>query len=395
VKTETATTKTDEAMAEALSFLSESVGAKKCRSCGCFHNFLKAIDINFPESQRPIGFDALVRTGLERLSDVRYDCLGCEVCYPPTVLNTLEQAGIIEVLESGACFTEKVQEREGWPPLPGSYKVLRYHASVAVCTLTDEKLLSSLAQSAGPEIALIGSLQTENIGIERLVQNILANPNIRFLVVCGADSRKSVGHLPGQSLVALAHRGMDENNRIIDAPGKRPMLHNLSREAVEHFRKTVEVVDLIGNTEPAFILDAAIERAARNPGPGKPFASKQAIKPVTGYIPKRMTPDPSGYFVIHVDRPKGLVWLEHYRNEGVLDSVIQGSHAAELYVPAIDKGLVSRLDHAAYLGRELARAEQSLISGEPYVQDGAPEQEILPVVAVPECGPTCSCKRSI
>jgi len=37
----------------------------------------------------------------------------------------------------------------------------------------------------------------------------------------------------------------------------------------------------------------------------------------------------------------------------------------------IDEGLISRLDHAAYLGRELARAEQSLKGAAPYVQDRA------------------------
>jgi tetrahydromethanopterin S-methyltransferase subunit A len=76
-----------------------------------------------------------------------------------------------------------------------------------------------------------------------------------------------------------------------------------------------------------------------------------------------------------VDRARCLIALEHYRQDGVLDSVIEGQHAAALYTPVIEKGLVSRLDHAAYLGRELARAEQALAVGTPYVQDGASEAE--------------------
>lgn len=380
MKGETSKANYDEAMGEALSHLSESVKAKKCWSCGCFHNFLKSIDINFPESQRPVDFDVLVKEGRERMADIRYDCFGCELCHPPTVLNVLEQAGVIEVAEPGICFTEEVQEREGWPPLPGSYSVLRYHAPVAICTLTDEGLLSAVARKAGPQIVLVGSLQTENIGIERLVRNVIGNPNVRFLIVCGPDSRKAVGHLPGQSLIALARGGTDDAGRIIEARGKRPMLHNLSKEAVEHFRSTVEIVDLIGNSDVASILEKAGECAERNPGPSEPFDSRHAVKPEPGYVPKRMTPDPSGYFVIYADQSKKLIWLEHYRNEGVLDLVIQGSHAAELYTPAIDKGLISRLDHAAYLGRELARAEQALSSGEGYIQDGAPEAELFPTV---------------
>jgi len=45
-------------------------------------------------------------------------------------------------------------------------------------------------------------------------------------------------------------------------------------------------------------------------------------------------------------------------------------------MPAVDRQLLSRLDHAAYLGRELARAEHALSSGQAYVQDGAPEKSI-------------------
>ena len=59
----------------------------------------------------------------------------------------------------------------------------------------------------------------------------------------------------------------------------------------------------------------------------------------------------------------------------MIDVVIEGRAAAELYHPAIDRGLISRLDHAAYLGRELARAESALENGGPYVQDAAPEQQ--------------------
>ena len=37
--------------------------------------------------------------------------------------------------------------------------------------------------------------------------------------------------------------------------------------------------------------------------------------------------------------------------------------AAEVYMTAIERGLLTRLDHAAYLGRELARAEHAMSSG--------------------------------
>ena len=54
---------------------------------------------------------------------------------------------------------------------------------------------------------------------------------------------------------------------------------------------------------------------------------------------------------------------------------------------AVDRNLVSRLEHAAYLGREVARAERSLASGEAYVQDAASEAESTGLC---ECKDACS-----
>lgn len=45
--------------------------------------------------------------------------------------------------------------------------------------------------------------------------------------------------------------------------------------------------------------------------------------------------------------------------------------SATLCADLIEKKLVSRLDHAAYLGRELVRAENALRQGTRYIQDRA------------------------
>jgi tetrahydromethanopterin S-methyltransferase subunit A len=276
-----------------------------------------------------------------------------------------------------------VAARPGWPPLPGAYTVLRYRAPVAVCTLTDGGLAREVARIADAPVTLVGTLQTENLGIERLIVNVLANPHIRFVLVCGADSRQAIGHLPGQSLIALARQGLDGRTRIRGASGKRPYLKNIARDAVEHFRRTVEVIDLVGRDRLPEILDTVSQAATRNPGPAVPFESER-ITPSRGSLPSRMIPDPAGYFVIYPDRPRGILSLEHYRTDGVLEAVIEGRSAAECYTPAIAQGLLSRLDHAAYLGRELARAEAALLTGERYVQDAAAEIE-SPPAAEPRC----------
>ena len=373
----------------ALTYLQEAMTTEKCRACGCFHQLVVALEQISLAGAGPQELREKVAAAKQRLVERQYDCLGCEVCIPPLVVNALTQALGEAIAELEVCPTEKVAERQGWPPLPGAYRVLRYQAPVAVCTLTSEDLADAVIREAGPEIALVGTLHTENLGIERLIQNVLANPHLRFVVLCGADSQQTMGHYPGHSIVALAQHDMDERYRIIGARGRRPFLKNLRPEAVAHFREMVEVIDLIGEGDALEVLSEAKQCAARNPGPAKPFAVSHIISPVPGYLPSRMVSDPAGYFVIYVDRRRGILSLEHYLNDGMLDTVIEGASAAELYTPAIDRGLISRLDHAAYLGRELARAEESLRSGEPFVQDAAPEVTSPLPMASFACGPAC------
>ncbi len=383
---EDATTLTTPDFAAATRQMHDAASAKKCWQCGCLHSSLRAIGEAFPNGGSAELGDVLA-LARSRLQPMRYDCLGCEICWPALAINALG-------VEGDACPAEPVEMRAGWPPLPGSYQTLRYHAPVAVCTLTDETLMNSVAASGRGAVAIVGTLQTENLGIERLLQNTLANPNIRFLVLCGTDSRQAIGHLPGQSLLALARSGVDDRMRIVGAPGKRPLLRNLSREAVEHFRRSVEVVDLIGETDVPRVMEAVKTCEEKSPGPAEPFGSTRPVNVVTGYLPGRMVSDPAGYFVVYPDRDRGLLQLEHYRNDGVLDAVVEGRSPAELFIPVIEKNLISRLDHAAYLGRELARAEQALLSGGPFVQDAAPEVEKQPSAKRSSCGCSGPCKEN-
>jgi dihydropteroate synthase len=49
--------------------------------------------------------------------------------------------------------------------------------------------------------------------------------------------------------------------------------------------------------------------------------------------------------------------------------VIVGHCAKEIYEEIITKNLVTRMEHAAYLGSELQKAEIAMITGKEYVQD--------------------------
>lgn len=105
--------------------------------------------------------------------------------------------------------------------------------------------------------------------------------------------------------------------------------------------------------------------------------------------------DPSGYFLIYLDRAADLICADFYTNtinekglacdpetgeplpcNGSLKRqpsvIFRGRTAKELCIEVFEKPetcCVTRLDHAAYLGREFVRAEQCLFSDEEYVQD--------------------------
>lgn len=254
----------------------------------------------------------------------------------------------------------------------GANPVHQYRAPVTICTLTDDTLRDTLMQEPVLKGIIIGSLHTENLGIEQIMTYALENPNVRFVILCGLDGKKAIGHLPGQSFLALGQHGIDDSGRILNAEGKRPYIKNLSREAVDHFRNTVELVDLVGTQDIATILETVEACIARSPGLAEAFSlssAEQTVTHIRGSAPDRMQSDPAGYFVISVHQDRHVIRMEHYTNDGCLNTVIEGTTGPSLYFPALEQKLVSLMDHAAYLGRELYRAERAFKSGEPYVQD--------------------------
>jgi dihydropteroate synthase-like protein len=81
--------------------------------------------------------------------------------------------------------------------------------------------------------------------------------------------------------------------------------------------------------------------------------------------------DPCGVFRVMVDREAGKIVALHYQSSDAAKSihVVRGENAEAVIGEIMRLGLVSRLDHSAYLGRELAKAEVALRTGRSYVQD--------------------------
>ena len=154
----------------------------------------------------------------------------------------------------------KVDPHPDYPPEDGRY--LRGNdfspAAVAIILTTDEDKIPQELETlvrVGIETgaALSGTVQTENIGFEKIVCNIVANPNIRYLIIGGPESW---GHSTGEALKALIHQGVDEKKRIIGTNAPHPFLFNLSMKMIERFRKQLSVIDLQFEGDPDLIRKA-------------------------------------------------------------------------------------------------------------------------------------------
>jgi tetrahydromethanopterin S-methyltransferase subunit A len=154
----------------------------------------------------------------------------------------------------------KVDPHPDYPPEDGRY--LRGNdyspAAVAIILTTDEDKIPHELETlvrVGIETgaALSGTVQTENIGFEKIVCNIVANPNIRYLIIGGPESW---GHSTGEALKALIHQGVDEKKRIIGTNAPHPFLFNLSMKMIERFRKQLSVIDLQFEGDPNLIRKA-------------------------------------------------------------------------------------------------------------------------------------------
>jgi len=110
--------------------------------------------------------------------------------------------------------------------------------------------------------ALCGSCKTENLGLEKVIANIISNPNIRFVLLCGTEVK---GHLSGQTLSAL-HKGGVKEGRVVGAEGAIPFIENLNDAAIKRFQEQVELVNIMESEDLGAIKAKINELKARDPG---------------------------------------------------------------------------------------------------------------------------------
>jgi tetrahydromethanopterin S-methyltransferase subunit A len=149
----------------------------------------------------------------------------------------------------------KVDPHPDYPPEDGRYIRGNDFSPVAVAIVLNcdaDKIPPDLEAFVRVGIeagaALSGTVQTENIGFEKIICNITANPNIRYLILGGPESE---GHRIGDALRALFQNGVDDKKRIIGTSSPYPVLYNISNVMIERFLDQLTLIDLqhVGNPE--------------------------------------------------------------------------------------------------------------------------------------------------
>lgn len=160
----------------------------------------------------------------------------------------------------------KVKPPPEYPPEDGRYLRGNDFSPAAVVVLLHTyydripEMLEKLAKVAVESgAALAGMLQTENIGIEKIVCNIVANPNIRYVILCGIES---AGHTPGHAFRCFVESGVDNRRNIIGCKSPTPYLYNIPPEAIDRFRKQVQLIDLVRDDERRLRIDPEILKQA-------------------------------------------------------------------------------------------------------------------------------------
>ena len=163
----------------------------------------------------------------------------------------------------------KVEPTASYPVEEGQYVLGDKYSPVAVAVHTlaakwDERVEAIVRTAIDSGAAIAGSIQTPNLGIERIVANTVGNPNIRYLVMCGAGSKE--GMAGAKALKALATNGADKRGVIVDSGVEGAYVFNISREAIDRFREQVRVIDLCGEYDAGAVRQ--VVEACRNEQPG-------------------------------------------------------------------------------------------------------------------------------
>lgn len=232
-----------------------------------------------------------------------------------------------------------VKPIDGWPKYYHDIlKVKDPTNHVGICTLWTErgvveKMVGDLPYN------LIGNLYSA-AGINSIIRNVMANPNIRTIVIWGSEMS-----LSGHSLLMFMKEGVDENRKI--KRGRGEIEAEIPDEIIEEFRTKIEVIDLRGrNKDELLVKLKELSLIRKDPF----FASPREFpksEPRVELLPSEQT----GYYVrgktvaqtwlkllneiYKYGRPKHTRYAQDNELKEILNltAVISGEDPTEVYFP--------------------------------------------------------------
>lgn len=122
------------------------------------------------------------------------------------------------------------------------------NSGVGVATLWSPR--EAIAKGLDPKTYCVVGQLYSNDGINPMIRNVMARPQIRTIVLCGQDKIGSA-----DSLALLIKNGIDEKGKVIGKPESK-VEKEIPPDAVEQFRQSVKLIDLRGVFDTAKIQEA-------------------------------------------------------------------------------------------------------------------------------------------
>jgi tetrahydromethanopterin S-methyltransferase subunit A len=115
--------------------------------------------------------------------------------------------------------------------------------------------------------AILGSVFTENLGVQLAIANMLKYPNVRYLILCGQESQ----HLAGDAFKSLHENGaarMGTYRRIIGCKSPLPFVDDIPEWAIDEYQEIITLIDMIGIEDESSIqikIDECIDEFNKSP----------------------------------------------------------------------------------------------------------------------------------
>jgi len=172
-------------------------------------------------------------------------------------------------------MADKKAAASGWPLIKGDFHSGDVNSPVAVITMGSHLDEQGICDAGA---ALCGSCKTENLGLEKVIANVIANPNIRFVLLVGTEVK---GHLSAQTLIALHKNGVKEG-RVVGAEGAIPFIENLNDANIKRFQEQVEIVNIMETEDVSAVKAKINELKGKDPGAFAADAMVVEVKEAAG-----------------------------------------------------------------------------------------------------------------